>query len=179
MKEQEIHRAKHPWWARLIVGLVMLILSFVGLIVTDLYQQGALNYWRIMVPLFALLSIGLSYYLRKKHHEITAIKIWHEVLHWLGLIIMVYLLSMYVEMGVYSRFQAALGTIALLALSTYLAGVYLDSSFIVIGITLGLFAAGAGLLTEYLYSVMLPVAIIIAAVIIYLAHRKHKKKIIS
>ena len=177
MEEETLpkYHPKHPWMARLIVGLAMLLLSFIGLIVTDLFQQGSFDYWRVMVPLFAVMSIGLSSYLRRKKHLITFVKIWQEILHWLGLIVAVYLFSVFVQMGIIGRFQAALGTIILLALTTYLAGIYLDVGFVIIGIVLGIFAAGAALMAEYLYTIMLPLTLIVALVIIYIAHKKYRK----
>ena len=175
MTEQKEHIPSHPWRARLIVGLVMLILSFVGLIVSDLFHNGAWNYWRVMVPIYAVLSIWLSWYLRQKAHKVTMIKIWHEILHWVALVIGVYLVSMFVKMGIVGRFEAGLEVLIMLALTTFLAGVYHDMIFLIIGIILGCFTAGAAFFTEYLYSVMLPLTIIAALSMVWLIHHHHKK----
>ncbi|MCF7852833.1 MAG: hypothetical protein K9M07_06300 [Simkaniaceae bacterium] len=175
MEEQEKHQPHHPWRARLIVGLTMLLLSFVGLIFSDLIRGGAWTYWRVMVPVYAVLSIWLSWYLRRKSHKVTAIKIWHEILHWVALIMGVYLVSLFVSMGIVGRFEASLQVLIMLALTTFLAGIYHDVIFIIIGVILGFFTAGAAFFTEYLYSVMLPITIGAAILMAWVIYHHHKK----
>ncbi len=167
----------HPWRARLIIGLIMLVFSFIGLVIADIKKEGAWLYWRIMVPVFALLCLWLSWYLRRVKHSLSAIKIWHEILHWCGLLISVYLVSVLVGMGVMERLDASLVVIILLALTTFIAGIYIEFTFIPIGIMLGLFALGAALTEEYLYSVMLPITIVIAAFLVWMIHRMKKKHV--
>ena len=171
MEETKPH---HPWRARLIIGLSMLLLAFIGLIVTDLMQDGAWIYWRVMVPVYAIMSIGLSWYLRRGKNHITVATIRHEVLHWAGLIAGVYLVSMFVNMGIVGRFEAGLEVLIMLALTTFIAGVYHDYIFLILGVLLGLFVAGAAFFTEYLYTVMLPLTIFAALVMVWLIHRHRK-----
>lgn len=175
MESQEQHIPHHPWRARLIVGFTMLLLSFIGLIISDLFKGGAWTYWRLMVPVYAILSIWLSWYLRRKKHRITAIKIWHEILHWVALVIGVYLVSMFVTMGIIGRFEAGLEVLIMLALTTFLAGIYHDVIFLIVGVILGCFTAGAAFFTEYLYTVMLPLTVVAALIMVWLIHHHHKK----
>lgn len=166
---------KHPWRARLIIGLIMLVFSFIGLIIADVEKQGAWLYWRIMVPVFSVLCLWLSWYLRRKKHSLTLSTIWHEILHWFGLIIAVYLISIFVEMGIMGRIEASLMVITLLALTTFIAGIYVEFTFIPIGVMLGCFALGAALAQEYLYTIMLPITIGIAIILVWLIHSMRKK----
>ncbi|MDN3504100.1 MAG: hypothetical protein P0S95_00825 [Rhabdochlamydiaceae bacterium] len=174
MESQEKHIPVHPWRARLVVGIIMLLLSFIGLIVSDLFKGGAWTYWRIMVPVYAALSIWLSWYLRKKTKKVSAIRIWHELLHWAVLVVAVYLVSMFVSMGIIGRFEAGLEVLIMLALTTFLAGVYHDMIFLIIGVLLGCFTAGAAFFTEYLYTIMLPLTIVAALLMVWLIHHHHK-----
>ncbi|MBI5273950.1 MAG: hypothetical protein HY860_02715 [Chlamydiales bacterium] len=175
--EPSTQHHKHPWRARLVIGLIMLIFSFIGLVISDVKKEGAWLYWRIMVPIFALLCLWLSWYLRRVKHSLSAIKIWHEILHWCGLLISVYLVSIFVDMGVMERLDASLVVIILLALTTFIAGIYIEFTFIPIGIMLGLFSVGAALTEEYLYTVMLPITIAVAAFLVWLIHRMKEKHI--
>jgi len=165
----------HPWRARFITGLVMILLSLAGLIMSTLRQDGALSYWRVMVPVFALLCLWLSWYLRTRDSQLTFSDIWHELLHWAGLLLAVYLISLFVNSGVLGRFEASLQVLTLLAFALFVAGIYIEFSFIPIGILLGLFAAGAGLIAEYLYTVMIPLTVV-AIIILFLIVRKKTKE---
>ncbi len=165
----------HPWYARLAVGGLMILLAFLGLIVGDFRSDGAWNYWRWMVPVFALMCLWLSWYLRRKGHSLSLVKIWHEILHWAALIVAVYLISLFVEIGIMNRLDGSLMVITVLALTTFLAGVYIELSFAVTGLVLGLFSAGAAFADEYLFSVMLPITICGLALLGYLIHHLHNK----
>ena len=169
----------HPWRARVIVTLLMVILGFIGLVITDISKVHAWTYWRLMVPVFAILCLGLSWYLRKGQHVVRITTIWHEILHWIGLGLSVYLVDLFVRIGIMGRFEAALMVLTLLSLTTFLAGLYVDVTFVAIGILLGAFVAGAAYLEEYLYSIFLPItlgAVIVLFLIIHRSHRKHSKE---
>lgn len=163
---------KHPWRARLIVGLVMLVLAFFGLVVTDLWKNGAWDYWRYVSPLFALLSLWLSWNMRRGGVKEHATTIWHEGAQWLGLIGAVWLVSGFVDLGLVGRFEASMQVLVLLALTVFTNGIYTEHSFIVIGIVLGLLAAVVALVNEYLFAVMVPVIIIAVIALVWLFHRK-------
>lgn len=164
----------HPWRARAVVTVVMIILAFVGLILTDTTKTVAWQYWRGMIVVFAGLCLWLSWYLRRGKHMISALTIWHEVLHWVGLFTAAFLVSVFVGMGIMGRFEAALMMLTLLALTTFLAGIYYETSFIVIGLVLGFFTAGAAFLEEYLYSILLPATLIVVVIVLWVMHKKHQ-----
>ena len=166
----------HRWLARFVVSGLMILLAFIGLIVASLRQDGAWQYWRIMVPIFTVLSLWLSWYLRKKKHSFTAVKIWHEILHWLSLIVSVYFVSLFVDLGIMGRVQASLQVIILLALTTFIAGIYIEITFMPIGVLLGLFTLAAAWAEEYLYTILLPITLIVVVGLFYMAHKlKHKE----
>ncbi|MCB1110288.1 MAG: hypothetical protein KDK64_04850 [Chlamydiia bacterium] len=171
-EEIVIQKHHHHWKMRFLVAIMMLGLSFIGLIVSDLWTNGAWDYWRWMVPIFAILCLFLSWYLRHKQRVMSATTIWHEVVQWFGLALAVYLISVFVKIGLMGRFEAGLIVLVLLSLNTFITGIYVESTFFVIGIMLGLFAAAAALLAEYLYSVMLPITIGVAIILIWVARKR-------
>ena len=165
----------HRWRARFIVGALMLLFAFVGLIIASLRTDGAWDYWRIMAPVFAIMSLWLSWYLRRKGHSFTAVTIWHEILHWLSLIVSVYFVSLFVNLGIMGRLDASLQVIILLALTTFIAGIYIEITFMPIGVLIGLFALAAAWAEEYLYTILLPITLIFVIGLFVLVHKlKHR-----
>ena len=164
--------SKHPWRARLIVGLIMLVCAFIGLVVTDLWRDGAWNYWRYMSPVFALLSLWLSWYLRRGAKALSSTTIWHEIAHWVGLIGAVWLVTGFVNLGLIGRFEASMQVLIMLALTVFTNGIYTEHTFIAIGIVLGLLAAVVAFINKYLFAIMLPVLALALIVVIWFLHRK-------
>ena len=171
-KEIVIEKHHHHWKMRFMVAIIMLGLSFVGLVVSDLWTNGAWDYWRWMVPVFAALCLFLSWYLRHKQKVMSATTIWHELVQWFGLFLAVFLISMFVNIGLMGRFEAGLIVLVFLALNTFITGIYVESTFFIIGILLGLFAAAAAIMAEYLYTVMLPITIGVAILLIWVSRKR-------
>jgi hypothetical protein len=164
-------QAAHPWRARCIVGISMLLLSFIGLIVTSIWQNKGFYYWLCLTPILAISCLWLSWYLRHKKHKTTVIEIWHEILHWASMIAAVWIIWKFVSMGVLGRFEAGLVIVTILSLTTFIAGVYIDISYIVIGIALGLFALGGAFAQEYMYYFMVPIVVILAGIILWITYK--------
>lgn len=166
---------RHPWKARLIVGLIMLILAFVGLVLTDMAKGAAWTYLWVISLIFAALCLGLSWYLRRQNHKIGWGTVWHEVFHWFGMMVAIFLVSRFVSIGIVGRFEASLMLMTLLAFSTFVAGLYTDFTFVVIGVVLGLFTFSTAYLEAYLYTIMLPIVILAALTLFFVLRYKHKK----
>ncbi|MCH9614334.1 MAG: hypothetical protein SP1CHLAM54_17080 [Chlamydiia bacterium] len=165
----------HPWKARLVVGIIMLLLAFVGLIITDVAKSAAWTYLWIISIVFAVLCLGLSWYLRHHDQKLGWSTIWHELFHWFGMIVAIFLVSRFVSIGIVGRFEAALMVMTLLSLTTFLAGVYVDLTFVLVGVVMGLFTFSSAYLAEYLYTIMLPVAVV-AVLVLFFILRYHRKQ---
>lgn len=165
--------ASNTWRVRFIIGFLMLAIAFVGMIFTNISSQGGWIYWRTMTPVYALLSIGLSLYLRNMKFSETVTSIWHEIWHWFGLLLAVFLLSKLVDMGFMNHLQAGVQVLLLLALATFLAGVYIESTFLVVGILLGLMIWTVGLLNLYLYAFAL-LGIVLFVIVFYVVSKMKK-----
>lgn len=170
---------KHPWQARLGVTLIMLILAFIGMVVTDTQARGGWDYWKWVVPIYAILALWLSWYMKKQMQEPVAYTAYHEILHWGGVVAAAFLVSGYVHFGVMSRYAAGLSDLTILALGIFLAGVYIEKTFIFIGIVLGLLAVFSAFITEYLYALMIPVMLgsaLVIGLIVWISHQKFNDK---
>ena len=157
---------------RLCIGLLMLALSFIGLMISNTSENGAWIYWRAMVFVFAVLSIFLSWYLRSKQRVNMPSTIWREVVQWVGLGFAVYLISIFVNVGVIGQFQAGLMTLTLLALNTFTTGIYVEATFLAIGVALGLFALAAAIFIKYVYTIMLPITIGVVLLLIWISRKR-------
>ena len=169
--ETEEHPA-HPWRARFVISCIMLLLGLVGLVIADIRHNGALLYWKWITPVYGILAIGLSWYLHHRKEDFRPMHLLQEVFHWAAAIGSVYIFNMFVAIGIMGRFEAALAVIIALGLATFLAGLYIESTLIVVGILLSLFAAGVAIVDEYLYSIMIPLTIIAIVLMLWLTRRK-------
>lgn len=167
-----IEKHHHHWKMRLFIGLIMLGLSFIGLIISDVRANGSWDYWRWMVPVFAILCLFLSWYLRHKKRIMSVTTIWHELVQWFGLALAVYLVSVFVNIGLMGRFEAGLIVLTLLSLNIFITGIYVESTFFFIGILLGLFALAAAVLAAYIYTIMLPITVGVAILLIWVARKR-------
>lgn len=160
---------------RLVIAFVLLTLSFIGVIITDIKKDGAWEYWRFLCVVFACLSLALSWHLRRKGWKTPLFTLWHELAHWIGLLGGIFVASYFVRIGFIGRFEASLLILLLLALATYLVGVYTEPTFILLGIILGVFAAGLAFLDAYLYNIILPLTLVAGIILFVVLYRSHKK----
>src|SRR3990167_6468032 len=146
--------------ARLVVSLILLIFSTIGVFIAVFAPTFSWHYWLFIVPIFAVLCIWLSWYVSRSH-KIPGSTIWHEIVHWLALLVAVYLVSIIVNVGIINYLAGALFILILLALTIFLAGVHFDAIFMLIGALLGLLAVCSALFVKYLIVIMIPAILII------------------
>ncbi len=171
----EIKHNKSALKLRLIVALVMVILGFIGVVLTDIKKDGAWKYWRALCIIYTIISLALSWHLKKQGWKTSLFTLWHELAHWAGLIGAIFIASYFVDIGLIGRFEASIVILLLLALATYLVGIYTEATFIFIGIMLAGFAAAIAFLDAYLYNLILPITLIIGVLLVVFIHRVHKK----
>lgn len=170
-------KPSHPWKARLIVGIIMLALAFFGMAITDIRRSGGWHYWEWIVLIYAILSLWLSWYIKRTTQVITPITLWHEILHWSGAIASIFLVSYLVHLGTTSRFVAGMFELIILALTLFFAGIYIESTFMIIALVLAIFAILTAVLAQYVYFFIIPiivVAVVANVVMVWLSHRKFK-----
>jgi len=160
--------------SRLIVSLLLLCLSIFGVLLTDFApDRVAWKYWVYVTPVYALICIILSYIVSRKH-DVSMVVIWHEILHWIGLLCGVYIVSLIIGSGIISFLIGGIFVLTLLALTMFLAGVHFDSMYLIIGIILGILVVVQTLLVKYLTFILIPLIVIVA--IIFIWRYRHAKK---
>ena len=157
---------------RFYAGVIMLILALIGVILTDFVPSFASHYWFYAVPVFAIINIILSWHAAVAHRDFVLV--WHELLHWIILLVMIFIVSIFLGMGTISDVTAGIMMLSLLSLATLLAGVHFDSMLIIIGIILVVLDLLSSVFIEFSMFILVPL-IIIAAVLIFWRTRSHKK----
>lgn len=153
----------------------MLVLAFIGLIITDIRDDGGWDYWLFVVPFYAVLALCLSWFLRLRKQSHAVAYVWHEILHWLGVMLSIYLVFQLVQIGLLNRFAASLQVVTLLALGVFIAGVYIEISFLIVGLLLGCGVIAVALFAEYLYTIA-AILVVISAILLYFLSRRQKKR---
>lgn len=162
------------WKARFIVGLVMILGSFIGLILSHIGTSFVWDFWRISIAVFTVLSFGLCYYVRKNKENHHQLKLWQEIFLWLPLYLAGGIFSLFVYMQTMSDFQASLALLTSLSIVLMIAGALIEPSFIFTSISMALFAAGSAYLNTYLYKALLPIALVSIIALFFFAYLKRK-----
>ena len=169
------HHLKRRWRARLLVCAIMLLLAF---ITVGLVYFHSTNYWfysKVLAGSYAVLSIWLFWYLNRGSGNFNGASVGHQIFHWLGLLVALYLVDLFVSSGVMNSLSAGVVTLTLLALTIYLIGVYSDITFIFIGIMLAVLAYCLTYVQAYLSIIMIPVIILAAVIIFFIVHLEGRK----
>ncbi len=159
------------WKARVVVAIIMLVFAFIGLIVNDFLPTGQWFYWRVLAPVYAAVSIWLSWYASKAEGKITVKQIGLQIVLWLGLMASVLIMTVYVDSGIMGRIEGGFAVLVLVAMTTFAAGLFFDPALTLIGIILGLFAVASGLIQAYLSVIAIPVVIVGAIIVVVIARR--------
>ncbi|GGI93159.1 hypothetical protein [Legionella impletisoli] len=160
---------------QLTTGVILLLLAFFGVILTNWQSSYAHIYWVSLAIIYALSSLFLSWLVSRQEPPLTVSEIWREVLHWFGLVITIYLVELFRHWGFFSTPVASLIDLLLLALATFLAGVHFDSMFLLVGIFLGLIALLSVIIFEYISFILLPVLILFLVIMWWQLRRSGKK----
>ena len=165
---------KLRWKVRLVIVLALLVLSFIGIIIATVNPSGSWLYWRIIVHVMAILSLWLTWYMRR-NLQLPGAGFWRVFFHWVGTLITIYILAAMVDIGVVGNLAAGMLSLELLGISFYLAGLYIDISYIFVGIVLAIFGLADAFLSTYLPVLMLPLVIVVALIVWFVVLRSRPK----
>ena len=143
-----------------IVLLVLLIFSGIGVALTDFNPVRGFWFWVAMGPLFWGGSVFMEWSKVKAAGGSRMKMIWVQVIHWLGFLSAIYLVFLFNDTGRLNSADFGLVALLILALSAFLAGVHGNWRIAMVGIFLGIAAAGAALLEEYLWLILILAGIV-------------------
>ena len=136
---QQVEPSPHPsaWWAILRhIGLYlfMVVWAVCGLAYTDLYPDRSVGFWQLTTLLFALIAIVRVYREGGPGRHWLALK---QVAHWGAFLTAMGLLHMHFVTDLVSGDLLGIAMMTLLALATFLDGVYVDWRFCIVGAVMG------------------------------------------
>ncbi|MFP6565206.1 MAG: hypothetical protein VCC68_12080 [Myxococcota bacterium] len=137
--------------------LLLLLLSGLGIGVSDYSADQGLVYWLAMVPVFGTTCLVAGWSTARARGQSAASVIRTQLLHWGGLAGALWLLFLLADAGRINNADLGLVSLVLLALSTFLVGVHGDWRFCLVGIVLAGTAILAGLVEQYLWLGLVPV----------------------
>jgi len=161
-----------------IILTVLILLSIIGIGITDFSPADSHRYWFAMVPVFAGACLILEWSrARGKGLKWTTI-VRPQLLLWLGLLLAVRLAYLLLHTGRLDNENIGLIILLLLALTTFFAGIHLGWRLFIVGIFLGIALIGAAYLEEFVW-IFLIIAIVVVAIFLlwrYYAGSKMRKK---
>jgi hypothetical protein len=147
-----------------IVGAAMLVLAFAAIASSDVSAVGTHLYWSALVVCFALVTFAIDRLHPRKGSSLAKVAL-PILLHWLGVFLAIELVYFFVGTGRMANLDTGLTNALILALGTYLAGVHSNWRLMLVGLAIGLAAAGTAFLEEYLW-VMLGLAVLVIVVLV-------------
>lgn len=148
--------------------ITLIALSAIGIGVTNFTPVKSFWYWAAMAPVFAAVSIFFGWSKARRRGEGISRIVRVQILHWAALlaaIVIIYLL--YDPAGRITNNQLAILCLLALALTTFLAGVHFDWRFMLVGILLGACVAGAAFVEEFLWMIVIPIALGLGLIIFW------------
>ena len=147
----------------LVTGLLTL-LSAVGLLLTNYRPATALSYWSIMFPAFGLVALWLVL-VRSQRTENVAPTVARVAAHWLGPLIALRLLFLQLHRGQMGADAVGATTLLLLAVTSFLAGIYQDRIFFFAAVVLALGTVIATEIEAYIWLIVVVALLAVAAVV--------------
>ncbi len=148
----------------LLAAGVLTLLSAIGLVLTNYRPATALNYWSIMFPAFGLVAVWqvLSHAERREDMALTLVRI---AAHWLGPLLALRLLFLQLHRGQMDADAVGATTLLLLAVTSFLAGIYQDRLFFFAATILALGTAVATEIEAYIWLIVVVALLAVGAVI--------------
>lgn len=152
-----------------IVSIVLIILSLIGIGITDYSPANSHIYWFFMVPVFAAACLAIEWEHGRGQGQQWKSILRTQIMLWLGLFLAIQMVYVLLHAGRLDYENTGLIILLLLALTTFCAGVNLDWRLMVVGIYLGLVVIGAAYLETFFWIFFL-IAIAVIATFLLLRH---------
>ena len=152
-----------------IVIIVLIVLSTIGIGITDFSPADSYKYWVAMVPIFCGACLILEWSrVRGKGFKWTTI-LRTQLLHWAGLLVAVRLVFEMLHKGRLDNENTGLVILLLLALSVFMAGIHLGWRLCLVGGFLAAALVAATYLEEYVW-VLLIIGLVVLAIALLWKH---------
>ena len=134
-----------------LVLLALLVLSTVGVAISQLSPEKAFRYWIVMVPIFGAVSLFSGWSSARAGGMTASGVVRRQILHWAALAVAVCLVFLLQATGRMGEADAGTVTLLSLALATFLAGVHFDWRYCVVGALLAAAVAAIAVVSNFLW----------------------------
>ena len=149
------------------IFIILLLLSAVGIALTDFSPIKGFWYWMAMSPVFCAATIAIVWSSLSQRGMSKTTFIRHQTLHWLGYLVAVHLVFLLHYTGRLNNADAGLVALLLLALATFCAGVSANWRITIVGVFLGIAVIATALIEEYIWVLLIPLVILIVFAFFY------------
>jgi len=149
------------------IFIILLLLSAVGIALTDFSPVKGFWYWMAMSPIFCAATIAMVWSGLSRMGVSKTTFIRHQIFHWLGYLVAVHLVFLLHYTGRLNNADAGLVTLLLLALATFCAGVSSNWRVTIVGVFLGVAVIATALIEEYIWVLLIPLVILIIAAFLW------------
>ena len=155
--------------------ILLLLLSVVGIALTDFSPLKGFWYWMAMAPVFCGAGIAIEWPHMTRRGESKGKLIKNQILHWFGYLVTIYLVFLLssTETGRLNNVDVGLVALLVLAFAAFCAGVSSNWRISLVGVFLGIAVVATALIEEYLWALLIPLALLIIGVLFW-RHRKSK-----
>ena len=160
--------ARKYFRARLSINSILLLLNVIATALLSTHQPALWFFSQIMAGTYGLSCIVLHWYIRRSAIIPKTCTAWHQLLHWTGVWMILYVITTMISSGSITSHQAGLFTLTLIALSVFISGVYTDPSLILVGISLNIITVCHVNYPQHLFLKMIPVLLITGGLIFLL-----------
>jgi hypothetical protein len=141
--------------AEQLVLLALVLLSGIGIAISDASRDRGYRYWLAMTPVFGVLSAVAAASEARRGGGAVAPAVGREALHWSGAAVAVSLVYLLEQSGRIAHDAAGLVALLALALSSYLAGIRANWRFCAVGAILACAVAAAAVVERFLWMIAL------------------------
>ena len=152
-----------------IIPIVLILLSIIGIGITDYSPAESRRYWFLLVAVFAGACLILEWSRARGRGQKWTTIVRDQLLLWFGLLLAVFLVYLLLHTGRLNNENTGLIILLLLALTTFFAGIHLGWRLFIVGIFLGLALIGAAYLEEFVWMFLI-IALVVVAIFLLLKH---------
>lgn len=155
-----------------IIFVILVVFTLAGVAVTNFSAPLAHNYWLAVVLVFAIASIISELRHAKKEDQDHKYKFTRQIIHWLGTLFTVLTVYVLLHTGRVNHEETSLVMLLIIALATFLAGIYAGWRFYLLGLFLLVSTIVAAYIEEYLWVLGGIGIVIVVITTLWIRHKK-------
>ena len=165
----------HPgFFVRELPYMILLALAVIGIVSTSVSPDASVSYWKVLAPVFAIVCIYSQWSRVPAGGGAKTRLIIVQLLHWGAFLLTILILFLPDVQKMLNSLVSAQIVLYLLALSTFLAGLYNTSwQLVAVGVLMAVAVPAIALLQQTVLSVMVIAAALAVVIGAFFVYRRH------